>query len=125
MVGIQNMWLCASHEECAALRQVSGKGNYVATLDKCSLHVWSAERPEQRVVLHTTKRLTVRSKSLPQPHNSGGLVSWRLFQTLNAGRCAPALACQHQMCRVRAHGTPSCHKTWHSWVKLGSRANVS
>ncbi len=43
-------------------RQVSGKGNYVATLDKHSLHLWSAEHPEQRIVLHTTKRLTV------QPH---------------------------------------------------------
>ena len=46
------------------MRQVSGKGNYIATLDRYSLHVWSAERPEQRIVLHTTKRLTVRASYL-------------------------------------------------------------
>ncbi len=46
-------------------RQVSGKGNYVATLDKHSLHLWSAEHPEQRIVLHSTKRLTVQPHPLP------------------------------------------------------------
>jgi hypothetical protein len=42
-------------------RQASGKGNYVATLDKHTLHLWSAARPEQRIALHATKRLTVRA----------------------------------------------------------------
>lgn len=46
--------------------QVSGKGNYVATLDKHSLHLWSAEHPEQRIVLHSTKRLTVQPHTLPR-----------------------------------------------------------
>lgn len=61
------MRLCALRQRCAALRQVSGKGNYVATLDRYSLHVWSAERPEQRIVLHTTKRLTVRDSCFHSP----------------------------------------------------------
>lgn len=48
-------------------RQASGKGNYVATLDKHTLHLWSAARPEQRIALHATKRLTVCARGPGRP----------------------------------------------------------
>ncbi|KAK9827341.1 hypothetical protein WJX81_007552 [Elliptochloris bilobata] len=77
----------ATHNPGAVV--VSGKGNYVATVDRHSLHVWSAERPEQRIVLHTTKRLTcvaldANEKRVAAGDASGRISVWHGF--------APAVA---------------------------------